>query len=152
MKSDCSVFVADCMQLIIAPQWVTNPLFSDLGLVLHGHSSDMAKAIKLGLTMFSQGVKTFIFFSLLSVHFLLGQTKSQQCHSMRKFRLSATWSCTTFSWKQCKVTKFWTIFHKYSGNEASLLSLFYNLVYGVMTNFMLTGRFHLLSCMYYGNE
>ena len=29
---DCSVFVADCMQ------WVTMPLFSDLGLVLHGHS------------------------------------------------------------------------------------------------------------------
>ncbi len=33
------VIVADCMQLIIAPQWVTKPLFSDLGLVLHGHCS-----------------------------------------------------------------------------------------------------------------
>ncbi len=36
---DCSVFVADGMQLIIALHWVTKPLFSDLGLVLHGHRS-----------------------------------------------------------------------------------------------------------------
>ncbi len=43
------VIVADCMQLIIAPQWVTKPLFSDLGLALHGHSSDIPYPCCAGL-------------------------------------------------------------------------------------------------------
>ncbi len=43
------VIVTDCMQLVIAPQWVTKPLFSDLGLVLHGHSSAIAYPCCSGL-------------------------------------------------------------------------------------------------------